>query len=322
MELISIIVPIYKVEPYLDRCVQSIVDQTYTNLQIILVDDGSPDGCPQMCDEWAKKDSRICVIHKPNGGLSDARNAGMAVAKGEYIAFVDSDDWIAPKYIDHLYRAARSCGALLSACDVRRINEGEQCMVPDNDECLPIEYSALEALSPKGWERVRAVAWNKLYHRSLLEGEEYPVGRHHEDEFFTYRIVYKAQRIVFIEEELYFYLQRQGSIMQEVSIKRLDALDAYMERLQFFREHYPELYVQEKEGLCVSLVGFYRAALEAKTTDFTAIEEKICACRKQICFSAKEWKNYSLKQLLYIWGTGMNLPLFSIAIQKCRGIVK
>ena len=99
MDLISVIVPVYQVEEYLDRCVQSIVDQTYTNLEIILVDDGSPDRCPQMCDEWAKRDSRIRVIHKENGGLSDARNAGMQAASGTYIAFVDSDDWVSERYI-------------------------------------------------------------------------------------------------------------------------------------------------------------------------------------------------------------------------------
>ena len=101
---VSIVVPVYKVEPYLDKCISSIVNQTYTNLEIILVDDGSPDQCPQMCDAWAEKDARIRVIHKENGGLPDARNAGMAVATGEYIAFVDSDDWIAPDLYTHLYR--------------------------------------------------------------------------------------------------------------------------------------------------------------------------------------------------------------------------
>ena len=107
---VSIIVPVYKVEPYLDKCVSSIVNQTYTNLEIILVDDGSPDNCPAMCDAWAEKDSRIRVIHKPNGGLSDARNAGMAVATGELMAFVDSDDWIAPDMYEHLYQRTDGVG--------------------------------------------------------------------------------------------------------------------------------------------------------------------------------------------------------------------
>ena len=111
MDLISVIVPVYKVEAYLDRCVQSIVDQTYTNLDIILVDDGSPDRCPQMCDEWAKRDRRIRVIHKENGGLSDARNAGLRMAAGAFVAFVDSDDDVDLQYIEALYRALNDAQA-------------------------------------------------------------------------------------------------------------------------------------------------------------------------------------------------------------------
>ena len=122
-ELISIIVPVYRVEPYLDRCVQSIVDQTYQNLEIILVDDGSPDNCPAMCDAWAAKDSRVKVIHKENGGLSDARNAGLAAAAGEYIGFVDSDDWISPDMYRLLYENMAEHGSDVSACGVEMVWE-------------------------------------------------------------------------------------------------------------------------------------------------------------------------------------------------------
>ena len=117
-ELISIIIPIYKVEEYLDECISSVINQTYTKLEIILVDDGSPDSCPKMCDDWAKKDSRIRVIHKTNGGLSDARNAGIEVATGEYIAFVDSDDYIKPDMIAKLYAALCKEEADISACGI------------------------------------------------------------------------------------------------------------------------------------------------------------------------------------------------------------
>ena len=123
MELISIVVPVYKVEPYLDKCVSSIVNQTYKNLEIILVDDGSPDNCPVMCDAWAEKDNRIRVIHKPNGGLSDARNAGMSAATGELIAFVDSDDWIAPDMYEKLYHRLTEDGSDIAACGVQMVWE-------------------------------------------------------------------------------------------------------------------------------------------------------------------------------------------------------
>ena len=144
MDLISVIVPVFKVEQYLNRCVESIVNQTYKNLEIILVDDGSPDDCPTICDTWAKKNSGIKVIHKTNGGLSDARNAGLVAATGQYIAFVDSDDWIQKTFIDYLYRAITNTGADLSACDVRFVPDGEE--VSDSTEpfgtvqtCLPEE---------------------------------------------------------------------------------------------------------------------------------------------------------------------------------------
>ena len=121
MDLISVIVPVYRTEAYLDRCIESIVDQTYTNLEIILVDDGSPDRCPQMCDEWARRDTRIRVIHKKNGGLSDARNAGMAAATGEYIGFVDSDDWIKPDMFRLLYEKMEQMQSDIAACGVEMV---------------------------------------------------------------------------------------------------------------------------------------------------------------------------------------------------------
>ena len=129
MDLISVIVPIYNVESYLDRCIESIVNQTYKNLEIILVDDGSPDNCPAMCDAWAARDSRIQVIHKENGGLSDARNAGLAAASGEYIAFADSDDWVDAQCIRSLYGALRETDSEIAACDVCVTSRetGESC---------------------------------------------------------------------------------------------------------------------------------------------------------------------------------------------------
>lgn len=311
MDLISVIVPVYKVEEYLDRCVQSIVDQTYTNLEIILVDDGSTDRCPQMCDEWACRDSRIRVIHKENGGLSDARNAGMAIASGEYVAFVDSDDWLSCRYIERLYEAIGETGTRLSVCGVRFVEEADAQRAMDTTASEETEiYSAERAFSPDGWKRIRAVAWNKLYHRSLLEGEAYPVGKHHEDEFFTYRIVDKAERVAYVDEELYYYLQRPGSIMHGFSPKRMDALEAYFERLELFRVKYPSLYREEKANCCAACAVFYCAALQADAKDMSAIRERAVAFRKRIRFALWELGRYTPKQILYIIGTGVNLPLF------------
>ena len=148
MAMISVIVPVYKVEPYLDRCVKSVVDQTFSDLEIILVDDGSPDNCPAMCDAWAARDSRVRVIHKPNGGLSDARNTGMAAATGEYISFVDSDDWIAAEMLERLIQALERDQSDIAACAVEMVWEdgtpSELLTVQTN--CILDRHEAQKAL--------------------------------------------------------------------------------------------------------------------------------------------------------------------------------
>lgn len=299
MDLISVIVPIYKVEEYLDRCVQSIVDQTYKNLEIILVDDGSPDRCPAMCDEWASKDSRIRVIHKQNGGLSDARNAGMDVACGEYIAFVDSDDWIHPQFVESLYRAVEEHGAQLAACGVRFVYS-EADTAEEQNVALSTAYTAEQALETlilgKGF---RAVAWNKLYHRSLLEGERFPVGKYHEDEFFTYKVIGKADKLTFVETEMYFYLQRNSGIMGSVSLKHLEALDAYKERLDYFRMYFPKIYEKDKVTFCVMCVVFYKMAL-ALEGKHKAETRKIKNYRKSVKVGFAQWRECKLKDRVYL----------------------
>ena len=172
MDLISVIVPVYNVEAYLDKCISSIVNQTYRNLEIILVDDGSPVYCPAMCDAWAKKVSRIRVIHKLNGGLSDARNAGMTVTTGELMAFVDSDDWIDVHYIEYLYNALRQSNADISACDLREVYDDTTMITfaeqMPREEVATSEEAIEDSLHIR---RFRAVAWNKLYTRKVISGE-------------------------------------------------------------------------------------------------------------------------------------------------------
>ena len=304
MDLISVIVPVYKVEAYLDRCMQSIVNQTYSNLEIILVDDGSPDRCGAMCDAWAEKDSRIKVIHKENGGLSDARNAGMSIANGEYIAFVDSDDWVHPEYLSLLHRAARVYGVTMVGCDYLMTDEnGIEHYVEEPEMESHCAAQALEMLTNnRGY---RAVAWNKLYHRSLLEGETYPVGRYHEDEFFTYRIMDKAGKLAYVNAPLYFYFQRSGSIMQSVSVKHLDALDAYLERLELFRQKYPELYREGKVNFCNACVNNYADALMAKPDDFKVYDKRIRSCRKQVKITFSEFIRLPMARKAYVLGGRM-----------------
>jgi len=309
MELISVIVPVYKVEKYLDKCVSSIVNQTYSNLEIILVDDGSPDQCGDMCEQWAEKDKRIRVIHKENGGLSDARNAGMEIATGIYTAFVDSDDWIASDFIQTLYDIMVQTGAQIAGCDVCTVYPDQEPELNGTDQVriCTAEEAIGDILQGCGF---RAVAWNKLYLSALLEGERYPVGKHHEDEFFTYRIYGKADKLVYVDRPMYFYLQRQGSIMSSFSIKRLDALDAYMERLAYLEERYVSLYSKEKFSICISCAVMYSHAMKLGAASSVPIKKKIKSIRKQITISYKEYKAASVKQKLYAAGTGVCIGFF------------
>lgn len=306
--LISVIVPVYNVEPYLDRCVESIVNQTYRNLEIILVDDGSPDNSPQMCDAWAEKDARIQVIHKENGGLSDARNAGMAAATGELMGFVDSDDWITSDFFSILYENMREYHADISACDVYFSHGEVPAGILANTVTVHTSEEAInDILHGRGF---RAVAWNKLYRREILSDEQYPVGKYHEDEFLTYKLLVKANRLTYVDKPMYCYFQRPGSIMNSNSIKRLDALDAHYERLAFLKQRFPALYLEDKLSYCTACVAFYKNTFSNEGTEVTAIRNKIKECRRRVSFSASELSKASLKQLIYVVASKTTLHLF------------
>lgn len=249
--LISIIVPVYKVEKYLDRCVQSIVDQTYTNLEIILVDDGSPDHCPAMCDTWAEKDSRIRVMHKENGGLSDARNAGMEIAAGELMGFVDSDDWISPDMYRLLYENMLNNDSDISACGVEmEWEDGTPSRMLTKMGCCTLNpEEAMRAVIEGTW--IQDPVWYKLYKTALIRDIQFPVGKYHEDVFWTYQAVGKAKRVSVFDTPCYFYTQRASSIMGEgYSLKRLDALEAKLMRIQYIEARYPHMAINAKVNLC------------------------------------------------------------------------
>lgn len=240
--LISVIVPIYKVEAYLDRCVQSIVDQTYQNLEIILVDDGSPDNCPAMCDDWAEKDSRIKVVHKKNGGLSDARNAGMAVVAGELMGFIDSDDWISPDMYQLLYDNITANDSDISVCGVEMVFEdgSPSRMLTKSGACVLSAEDAMRAIIEES--RLKQPVWYKLYKTELIRDIPFAVGKYHEDVFWSYQAVGRAQRVSVFDKPCYFYTQRSGSIMGEsYSIRRLDSLEAKQARVEYIREKFPAL---------------------------------------------------------------------------------
>lgn len=235
--LISVIVPVYNVARYLDKCIDSIVKQTYENLEIILVDDGSTDQSGSLCDKWAKKDARIKVIHKENGGLSDARNVGVRHALGAYIGFVDSDDFIHPKMYELLYNAITLHHAEMAICNYRWIDDAGKTLkyFPDlKNEALEPE-ECLDKLAKKH-NVLYVTAWNKLYQKMILERHPFPKGRINEDEFTVHHFIAQCSKIATIEDDCYYYLQRDNSIMSNAySVKRLDAVYAMLDRYSFFR---------------------------------------------------------------------------------------
>ena len=236
--LVSVIIPVYNVEDYLDRCVRSILDQTYSNTEILLVDDGSTDNCPEKCDTYAQADSRVTVIHKPNGGLSDARNTGLEKANGEFIMFLDSDDWVAPDIIETLIALLFEYSADIAECSYANVYARKTKPVT---KCTGgvIVVPPVQSLSYMLQHRVfLPTAWGKLYRTDVMKGITFPIDRLHEDEFTVYKYHLNAEKLVYIDRALYYYYQtRTDSIMQQkYRLERLDACDAFRERLYRFWE--------------------------------------------------------------------------------------
>lgn len=245
MPQISVIVPVYKVEAYLSRCVDSILNQTFRDFEVILVDDGSPDRCGEICEEYARQDNRIRVIHQENGGLSAARNAGIdwvfAHSDSRYLAFVDSDDYIAPEFLQRLFDAVKETGCAISVCGIVK-TAGDP--LPETTAEAPQVMAAEDYYCSKEIHGgVTMVAWNKLYARALFETLRYPKGKLHEDEYTTYKAVYQSEKVAVMTAPLYGYFQNEAGIMRaKWSPKRLHSLEAVEEQIAFAREgNYPKL---------------------------------------------------------------------------------
>ena len=241
VDKISIVVPIYKVEKYLARCIKSLLNQTYTNLEIILVDDGSPDLCPQMCEEYAQIDPRIIVIHKKNGGLSSARNIGIKRATGTYIGFVDSDDYVDHNMFALLYESIKRNNADISICG-HYTEKGNRLTIEEPPIDNEVIYSSQEALKLLLEDiQIKNYAWDKLYRIDLFNDVYYPNGRNYEDIAVTYLVFSRAKSICIIPEYLYFYQMRDDSISNNVSKEKwlkncADIVRSMTERYKFFEE--------------------------------------------------------------------------------------
>ena len=237
---VSIIVPVYNVEKYLDRCIESLAEQTYKNTEIILVNDGSTDGSSDILNKWRKKDSRIIVVNKENGGLSDARNAGIRIAGGDYFCFVDSDDYINRCMIEHLMNLCSAYRVPMAGCGYT-VFSGERI----NQPCFDEAKANIEKIDFKSYlqkymqnETVKMItAWGKIYAKELFDDIEYPANRIHEDEFTTYKLMFRAKEAVFSNAPYYYYFSRADSIMATRSVKsNYDTLSALSERDVFLRQ--------------------------------------------------------------------------------------
>lgn len=260
LPLISVIVPVYRVEQYLDRCLRSITEQTYRNLEIILVDDGSPDNSGSICDNWAAKDSRIRVIHKENAGGGPARNDALDVATGSLLAFVDSDDYIAPYMFRHLYDLMAE-GADVAECEYLETHD-DHAVFPEKDPVIT-EYTPEEAMQCHIQDTVfRQLIWNKLYRRELAEGVRFPSGTKIDDEYFTYRLLGNAKKLVHSDLVCYAYRQQDTSVMhQKFSLKRVESLEAKLQRLTYLQERMPALVGEAREELVLACLFLMQSSL-------------------------------------------------------------
>ena len=239
--LISVIVPVYKVEKYINRCVESIINQTYENLEIILVDDGSPDNCPIICDKYQKKDTRIKVIHKANGGLSDARNVGIKESTGNYLLFVDSDDWLPTDAISFLYEVLIKSNSDISTGILKEVESDTD--IGDNKASDVRTFNREKALEELMYlHNLSNSASGKIYKRDLFLHVNYPIGKHYEDLGTTYKLFDQAERVTVTNKVVYYYFKNTESIRHmKYSSKRLEGLEFSLKELNFIEDNHPKL---------------------------------------------------------------------------------
>ncbi len=259
--LVSVIIPVYNTEKYLNCCLDSVTGQTYKTLEILLIDDGSTDSSGRICDAYAASDQRIRVVHQENAGLSDARNKGIDLAEGDYLAFVDSDDYIREDYIEILLAACvkEDCDAAIA--DYKRVAAGDCCREAAETaptECISNIQASLRIYDYAYYIRT-ITAWGKLFRKNLFQNIRFPSGKIHEDEAVTYQLLYYAHRVAYIDAVLYYYRQNgEGIILSGFSQKSFYYLEALEERLEFYRQrHECQLYDLTLNRLYFDLVNYY-----------------------------------------------------------------
>lgn len=283
-KLISVIVPIYKVENYLGECIESLLNQTYKNLEIILVDDGSPDRCGEICEEYKEKDGRIVVIHKENGGLSDARNAGMKVMTGDYIVFVDSDDYMAPDGIEVLVKLLEERDADMVIGGVRRVKEnGEEIGVEGDINAAPVEMDTEEALID--FFKNGCSSWGRIFKRKLHEGIEFPKGEINEDEAIMVQVTERCDKVVRTTRPVYNYRFRDESITTTTfHKKKLIWKKHCKDNYEYVKDKYPKIEPFARKRYAGSLVWLTVEMLREESGYEEEIREYIKELKRHIWF--------------------------------------
>lgn len=292
-KLISIIVPIYNVEKYLNQCINSILKQTYTNIEIILVDDGSPDNCGKICDNYKRIDKRIKVIHKNNGGLSEARNYGIKEATGDFLLFVDSDDFITENTCEILINNIQKYNADMAICNFYYVFKNKKAIINEMSTKKEIQILEKENIIKEYFINYSVdlnVAWNKLYKKDIFKRKNallFPVGKLHEDTYIMYKIYYNLNRLVRINKPLYYYRQRNNSIISNFSKKNVKDIMGYINDYYIFSKNVDEDLKQMIQVECIKqYIGCIRRSIQANI--FNDVKYLIYAKRNMIISNTKK----------------------------------
>lgn len=315
--MITIVVPVYKVEKYLKRCVISILNQTYTDFELLLVDDGSPDNCGKMCDEYANKDSRIFVIHQKNSGLSAARNTGLnwfyEQKRSDYITFVDSDDWLHPEYLRLLMNGITENNVKISVCNYKRVNTETP-----HENYGNVEYeltSPEDFLVNHSWQY--NYAWGKLYHKSVFANIRYPVGKNFEDTFTTYKVLHKCDKISYTDLQLYYYLRNEQGISRSPwRPSELVIFDAMQEQLKFYKEKGLQKAYDKEFELFVHHHAYQIVRIKENKNDFKNNKSTLKKIKKTLRNYLKENKDiFNVHNMTYSYEAAypVTMKLYTLA---------
>ena len=313
---VSLIIPVYKVEKYLPRCLESVAAQTYDNFETILVDDGSPDNCGKMCDEYAATHENVIVIHQENQGLSGARNAGVRAATGEYVAFVDSDDYVSDDYIEYMLFLLQKYDADIAATGVIQVQDNSPMYINQGTEETQC-YSTEEALEKMCYRKLFGVsACGKLYKKNLVDNHPYPMGKLHEDVGTTYKIISDCKKVAFGRKRIYFYVQRTGSIMHEIiTDEDFYSISAAKEAIEYMETYHPQVTLAAKSLLVSETLLCISRTMSGKICDkhyFNMLRKEIKPYFWRVLIDRKSALSMKIKYIATMLGYNTSKIVFCL----------